>query len=439
MKRIWRFFSLIILILIIIGVILGVYLHINKSKINSDESIKNIFSKVQTKQADVTEFFTYGTSLNISCKISGIDKDNYESARLIITDGKNFENMYKLYTDFEENNLVLTTSNYINDAVDLDELDKGKYYFLIRLKLNNSSSEKYYLLKNISNYDNIEYYTISQNGENQKVTLESNSYEYNKNHYNYIKLNKENTNLPDDVYDIVIDAGHGGDDSGEKYNGYSEANITLDYANTLKEQLEKKNLKVKLTRTNENTDSYKEKNTYDSDGRITSACSSKAKYMISLHINNGNESFSGVEVYAPCKSNLEFAKNLVKNITEKTTIEISNVGKYKVQDGVYVRNFSNIEIKNYANTAIKNGYENYNITSDTPFLYTIREVGGIATNAFVDGRNKRYSANKYYNSNQGIECYQLELGYIKKDIDKIENEKSEYIQAIVDSIISEIN
>lgn len=435
MRKIWRFFSLIILILIVIGVILGITFNIKKNK-NEDESIKNIFSKVQTKQADVTEFFTYGTSLNLSCKISGIAKDNYESARLIITDGKNFEKVHKLYTKFEEKDLVLTTSDYINDAVNLEDLDIGKYYFLIRLKVNNSNSEKYYLLKNSSNYENIEYYTISKNNENQKVNLENISYEYNNNPYNYIRLNKEKADLPDDVYDIVIDAGHGGDDPGYTYKKYKEANITLDYANTLKEELEKQGLKVKLTRTNENIDSYKEKKTYDLDGRILVACSTRAKYMISLHINNGKESYSGFEVYAPCKSNLGFAKKMVKNITEKTSLEISNIGS---KDGVYVRNFSQAEINKYAQTAAKNGYESYNITLDTPYLYTIREVGGIATNAFVDGRNKSYSANKYYNSNQGIECYQLELGYIKKDMDKIENEKSEYIQAIVDSIISEIN
>ena len=66
----------------------------------------------------------------------------------------------------------------------------------------------------------------------------------------------------------------------------------------------------------------------------------------------------------------------------------------------------------YENTANKKGYEPYKITTDTPYLYTIREVGGIATNAYVDGRNKDYSKNEYYRTNQGIECYQIELGYI---------------------------
>ena len=79
-------------------------------------------------------------------------------------------------------------------------------------------------------------------------------------------------------------------------------------------------------------------------------------------------------------------------------------------------------------------YEPYNITTDTPYVYTRREVGGIATGAYVDGRNKDYSKNEYYNSNHGIECYQIELGYIKKDLEIIQNEKQNYISAITEAI-----
>ena len=125
-------------------------------------------------------------------------------------------------------------------------------------------------------------------------------------------------------------------------------------------------------------------------------------------------------------------------ITTNTSMEFSNTGKYKVADGVYVRNFSQTEIDTYAKTAERNGYDNYNLNLDTPFLYTIREVGGIATNAFVDGRNKNYSANRYYNSNQGIECYQIELGYIKNDLEILLNEKEQYVQSICDTIVSNI-
>lgn len=432
MKKIWRVLSVIIIILMGIGVGLGVSIAIKEKNKNSDAEL---FAKVQNKEAEVVEFFTYGTSLNFSCRISGIEKDNYESARLLLIDDENNEMEYKVFSHFEDNNMIITTSNYINDAINLENLKTGKYNIVIRLKVNNSSNHKYYLLNNISKYNGIEYYTISGN---KKVTVEDVSSESNKINHTYLKLNVEEAEKPENIYDIVIDAGHGGDDSGYTFDGHSEAEITLDYANLLKEKLEEKGLKVKLTRDNSNTDNYKEKNTYSEDGRITVACESKAKYMISLHVNNGNKDFNGLEIFCPCKSNLNLAKELAKAITDNTSIEYSNTGKYKVADGVYVRNFAQAEIDTYAKTAEKNGYENYNLNLDTPFLYTIREVGGIATNAFVDGRNKNYSANKYYNSNQGIECYQIELGYIKTDLEFLLNEKEQYVQAICDTIVSNI-
>ncbi len=48
----------------------------------------------------------------------------------------------------------------------------------------------------------------------------------------------------------------------------------------------------------------------------------------------------------------------------------------------------------------------------------LRETGGIATGAYIDGRNKEYGKNNYYNSNIGIEAYLLELGYINNDKDR---------------------
>ena len=54
--------------------------------------------------------------------------------------------------------------------------------------------------------------------------------------------------------------------------------------------------------------------------------------------------------------------------------------------------------------------------------------------AYADGRNKDYAKNEYYDSRQGIECYQIELGYIKTDLDKILYNKEAYINSITDAI-----
>ena len=147
---------------------------------------------------------------------------------------------------------------------------------------------------------------------------------------------------------------------------------------------------------------------------------------------------SGLEIYSPCKSNLNFAENLANKIVEYTNVEFSNNNSFKKADGVYVRNFTQSVINEYTNTANRKGYQPYNITLDTPYLYTIREVGGIATNAYVDGRNTSYAANEYYKSNQGIECYQIEMGYIKNDLQSIKNEKEQYVSAISEAIIENL-
>lgn len=223
-------------------------------------------------------------------------------------------------------------------------------------------------------------------------------------------------------------------DLGENLGSIYESDITLDYAKVLKQSLEEKGYKVKLTRDDDNTDDYTYTNMYDEDGRISIACSSKAKLMISLHVNNGAETLSGFEIYAPCKSNLDFANKMSNKIKEYSSINYSNNPSFKESDGVYVKNYNSRMIKDTESTATKKGYEPYPITEDTPYLYTIREVGGIATNAYVDGRNTEYSKNNYYKSNQGIECYQIELGYIKNDLTIIQSEKEAIIRAISETI-----
>lgn len=129
---------------------------------------------------------------------------------------------------------------------------------------------------------------------------------------------------------------------------------------------------------------------------------------------------------------------MAKKIVAYTNMNYSNNNSFKEADGVYVRNFTQNVIDEYTNTANKKGYVPYDITLDTPYLYTIREVGGIATNAYVDGRNSAYAANKFYKSNHGIECYQIELGYIKNDIGIVKNEIEEYSAAIAEAIVEKI-
>lgn len=393
-----------------------------------------IFGELQEKNAQITEFYTYGTHFQISGIVDGISKDNFENAKLVLVD-ENSEQEYAIQGSVEDNKLIFSSVGNINSGICLDDIKAGNYYLKLRLKLNNSTNPNYYTFTNNSSYPSIEYYTVSRESKNNKVQIGFSEYTTIDNiKLSCLKLNVEQSVLPDDVYDIVIDAGHGGKDTGVKAGGYEEKNITLDSSKILKQALEEKGFKVKLTRDDENTDTYTSTNMYDENGRIDIACSSKAKLMISLHVNDGSSKLSGFEVYAPCKSDLSLARKIANTIVEQTSIDYSNNSSFKETDGVYVKNYTKSLIKDMEETAKKKNFEMYNITEDTPYLYTIREVGGIATGAYVDGRNTAYGKNIYYDSNQGIECYQIEMGYIDTDLQKLVEEETEYVSAIADAI-----
>lgn len=435
MKKVLK---IVFIIPIVIGIIVGIIIGIRGSLPDNTakKALANVMQKIQNKEAKLTNMYIYGTSLNVEGEISGISKDNLEGAKLILTDGFE-ETEYKLETIIKDNVMEFKVSQ-INNTINLEDLMNKEYYILLRLKLNNSVNYKYYNLQNSLSESNIEYFTISKEEKNDKITIKFCEKEYKKEKYKFLMISKVESALPEEIYDIVIDAGHGGTDKGEKNGEYNEANITLEYAIEMAKYLEEQGLKVKLTRDAQNSSTYTHTNMYDINGRISIACESKAKYMISLHVNNDSKKTSGFEIYSPSKSNLELANLIAKNIKENTSIDYSSNDSYKKSDGVYVKNFNKQVIEQYAKTAADRGYEPYPLDNETPYLYTIREVGGIATNAYVDGRNTSFGANKYYKSNIGIECYQIELGYIKTDLEKLLSEKEQYTKAIADAIIESI-
>lgn len=440
LKKIIRF---IFIILIVVGIYYGIKISIVNSnpEKSRDKILSQVFENIQTIEVELDKVYTYGKGINISGKITNLSEDNFENVKLIISDGYEYEKSYNLNYSLDKKNktLIFSTDNNMNRGIIIDELIEGEYFFLVRLKTNNSIEPKYYTLKpteDLINNLNIDYYTVTVDDTNRSMNINFNTMKYKDKELYYLSMNIKNAELPEDVYDIVIDAGHGGTDSGEKSGSTSEASITLEYAEKLKEKLEESGLKVKLTRNSENSSSFTYTNMYADDGRITIANESKAKLMISLHVNNDEKtSLRGLEVYSPPKSNLDFATALAKDIVVGSDLEFSNNNSFKKADGVYVKNYTASMIANSTQTSESKGIEPYDLNTDTPYLYTIREVGGIATNAYVDGRNTLYDANKYYKSCQGIECYQIELGYIKNDLNIIQNDMDRIIQEMAESII----
>jgi len=136
-------------------------------------------------------------------------------------------------------------------------------------------------------------------------------------------------------------------------------------------------------------------------------------------------------------SNSVFPKIIASNIVSFAKTEYSPNNYNRIEKGIYIRTYSNNDIKNVLNNSLSDNWPMYEtLDTNTTYYYFIRETGGIITKAFTDGRNYNYPANPYYDSNHGIESYLLELGYISNDknLEHLLNNKKEYIEGIVESV-----
>lgn len=407
---------------------------INIIKVNKETKIltDDLFENVQSELVNVNKYLVYGTHLNIYGKLNlDLTNSKIDEVKLVLKDIQGDELEFIVNYKVDTSSITFNTADKINEGINLEGIPKGKYYIL--LKTISSSKVSYYLLDNTTKYNNIEYYTITKDHHNNKIDIYSGDYLLDGLIVPYMCMKIEPHKSLHNIYDIVIDPGHGGNDAGAVNGKYKESDVTLEYSILLKTQLEKLGLKVKLIRTD---DSYVE--AYGEEGRAVVPNKVKAKYVFSIHLNSTPYVMKkgGVEIYAPSNSNLYFAKMIADNIVKTANTAYSPNEINKVEAGVYVRNFTSQEIAEVNDYARNLKFSKYNITIQTPYMFMIRETGGIATNAYIDGRNKDYGVNKYYNSNIGVEGYLLELGFMtnKNDLYNLINNKGNYVKAITKSI-----
>lgn len=385
--------------------------------------------------AQIKEYTIYGNHLNIKGTVEL--NNNIDNVTLVLKNPE-IEKEFPLYYEKDNNDLNFYLSSNINEGIDLEKIILGEYYIFIKIKINNE--DKYYSLKNKTEYSDLEYYTITRDKHNKKIKLRIDEFKLIDKKVDYFKLTCKKTNLEPDIYDIVIDPGHGGRDSGAlSLNGkYTEADISLDLAQKLKKELENIGLKVKLTRDSDDTLS-----SYGNNGRAVIANKVKAKLLLSLHLNSNDYKIvkGGVEIYIPDEFNPVFARLMANNIVNSANTTYSVNQTDRIEKGIYVRTFTKDDIKDAINQANKIGYEPYNITISTPALYMLRETGGIMTHAYIDGRNPNYDKNPYYDSNIAVEAYLLELGFINNstDLNNILNNSDLYVKAISKAIKEHYN
>ena len=376
---------------------------------------EDLLTTIGENKVEVNSFTIYGKYLNLKGDLP-TEEGNYE---LVF---KNNEEEIKMssFTD------KFSTSQYINDGINLEKLKTSEYIML----LHNTKSNKYYNLINKTEYHDNKYYTMTKNKTNNLITFKEETYQ----NYNYWLINIQEEKLPNDVYDVVIDPGHGGVDTGAGNGKYNESTFTLDYSKALKTALEEEGLKVKLTR-----ESDVQIDHYGEGSRTGIAYETKAKLFLSIHLNSsGSKIQKGVEIYKAYEDNNDFAKVLADNIVKYANQVYSNNPQNKKLDGVYMRVYSAENIASLKKEAKQLGFEPYDFTDHETYYYFIRETGGIMTHAFTDGRNPKFKANPYRNNNQGTEAYLCELAYISQsnDLNSVINNKDGYIKGLKESVLT---
>ena len=386
---------------------------------------EEILEEVDEIEVSINNYSIFGTHLNIE----GCINKKLNNPELIL---KNKEEEIILDSFFyeESDNACFYINEYNNKGIYLDELKKGDYILLVK------DINEYYTLKNNTTYSDLEYYTLTRNNTNNKINIRFKNY----NNKNYVNFKIKESKLPKDVYDISIDPGHGGKDPGAigKLDGveYYESNLTLKVSLKVKEQLESMGLKVNITR---DTDAYL--NPYGEGGRALIANNYKTKYSFSIHFNSnyGINKYGGVEIYTPNDIDLTLASIFADKLS--SIVGYSQNTDFRIKNGVYYKYFKQSDIDESNESMIEEGMQPYNIVLNCPYMYMIREVGGIHTYAYVDGRDSETGLNSHYNSNHTVEPYLLELAYLNypSDLSKAVNNSDEFADMISSAIKEYLN
>ena len=457
------------ILLVAAGIIVGLYF-LKKAKEAQvpEEGIPVL--EVQAQKVRVEEIYTYGTHLNMTGTLPAAALERKEGLKidLVLYDGEFIS--VPLIIDGN----TFTLAEKYNGGLYLDDIPRSTYTMFVRVSqtepleteettesevteetsetettgqslalekkkeetepeteepesedLNVERYYRYYAISNESGYPETVYYTMSSFDSCIVIGSET--------EYQTMQMDiSENTN--EDVYDVVIDPAHGGKDPGAAgADGRKEIDFLLPLALKIRSQLEAQGVKVALTRASD-TETLE---IYGDDGRIDRACSTQAKYMLSLHMNDSGVGMEGLEIYANSNLDLTFAELLNDTIQTATGIgDSQNVGM--ISQNIYTKSLSQSDVDGMIADNIAAGLKPYEPVVGSSYHYIIRETGGIVTGAFRDGRNPNEKYNRYCDDNTCLETYILQLGYITSlnDLGIMDGKMDDYAKAIAESIMS---
>lgn len=152
---------------------------------------------------------------------------------------------------------------------------------------------------------------------------------------------------------ICLDPGHGGSDSGANAFGQKESALTLKIANYCKEELEKYDVNVVMTRTTDTRPS--ENAAQDLIDRVMTAKKAGASYIISFHLNSAaNTSAHGAEVYFPNTSGNASLSSNGQAMAKAIQNQLVALGLY--DRGIKIKNYMDGSTSSNPNSSDKDYY-----------------------------------------------------------------------------------
>ena len=332
---------------------------------SGNETIQYRTVEVKTTYETNTNTITYNSFTNTGLFISGMVQNNSFKNKILL---KNKSTGNEIEVETEKNN-----NNYYNLSLNTTNLENGVYeFYLINNKLEPITNK-------MNNYSRI----VRAHTGNKLITMD----------YSKSKVNMKVEDFKY-LYDVVIDPGHGGDDTGATNGKYVERNINLEQSLYEKKRYEEHGLKVLLLRdTNNNygitmgADDWEQ---IDKKGYAVGYYGTVSKIVYSNHHNSsGNETSAGWEILVPAEKTYDELK------TEHTIADQwSNM--YTKQINPYYRFYTKDKEEgkpnNKMNGEIYEFDDYYSVIRIPNKLFNIKNV--IFEGAYINNNN---DMNWYYN------------------------------------------
>jgi len=347
---------------------------------------------VITNNIDTSTVGTYYVKYSVKDK-SGNYTETYRTVKVLDTYYNNSNTV--LSNKFTNNGLYLSGC-VLNNSF--------KYKFLIKnlengeiniVDVNKLSNHYYDLNLDISSYSNGTYEFYLVNDDIELLTNNMNNYnrivrsrvgnklvtmDYSKNNVKMIISDFEY------LYDVVIDPGHGGSDTGAKNGKYVEKNINLEQSLYEKERYEQHGLKVLLLRDDDTygiTMGESNWEPLDGKGYAVGYYGVVSKIVYSNHHNSSfNNTSAGWEILVPAgiSTDLLDVEKKVASIWSDMYIEPTNP-YYRF----YTKDYENAECHNKINGEVYNFEDFYAVIRIPNKLFNVKNV--IYEGAYVNNNN----------------------------------------------------